>query len=301
MTDGTGMILGKVGDGLCTGARSGIVFAYNPNNQLQASNAVRPANAEERHAYTEAMRKMLQDAAPYSIKAANILAQFRPEDFSILIPTGLDNIKTFRDVLNIVETYYLKLVPISAGMQVWLEQKIMGFNLSEQSVADLDALRDILASKIEHATDSLQTLRNDILLECERHPLSDRARKELTNRLNTLRPIYDLEDIVHPSQSDTHANKRSQSVKQKRDTANERLSSISGLTDYEISDAFHSILTYASQLNHDGQGCSGCRAQSCAGAGEKNDTGCPSGKAINTINELLKKMGPIHEKITEKQ
>lgn len=296
MTDGTAMILGKVGNGLCTGARGGIVFAYNPNQSNQFSDAVRPATPEERDAYTEAMREMLQNAAPHSTKAADILAQFNPEHFSILIPMGLDNIKTFREVLNVIETYHMKLVPITAGMQVWLEQKILGFDLSKQSTEDCDALRKLLFPESEKSS-GLQTLRNKMLSECENHALSNQVRRTLTQRLtqcNAARPLPDMEDAAGVPQ-------RKSPVKQKRQTK-ERLSSISGFPDYQIlSDALNHISTYASQLTHDAQGCSGCRAQSCAGAGEKNDTGCPSGKAINTINDLLKKMGTIDGELTQSQ
>ena len=70
----------------------------------------------------------------------------------------------------------------------------------------------------------------------------------------------------------------------------QRLGNINGVLDQLLSDVLNNITAYASELKHDGTGCSGCRAQSCAG-GDDVDTGCPSGKQINTINLILQQIG----------
>ena len=79
----------------------------------------------------------------------------------------------------------------------------------------------------------------------------------------------------------------------KRRPVQERLSDLDGGLDELLMDALEHIKSYVSELTLEAAGCSGCRAQSCAG-GEAVDSGCPSGKAINTINATLKQIGHIN-------
>lgn len=69
-----------------------------------------------------------------------------------------------------------------------------------------------------------------------------------------------------------------------------RLGGINGSLDLLLADIMGNITAYAAELKHEGTGCSGCRAASCQG-GEQVDTGCPSGKKINTINSVLQQVG----------
>jgi glutamate synthase domain-containing protein 2/glutamate synthase domain-containing protein 3/glutamate synthase domain-containing protein 1/NADPH-dependent glutamate synthase beta subunit-like oxidoreductase len=279
MTDGTAMVLGRAGDGLCTGARGGIVFAYNPTDSLQYAADVRAATPEEHADYASSMRDMLVESSQYSEAAKEILDHLDLKKFSVLIPKSLDDVQTLRRVLDVIETYKMRVVPISIGMQVWLEKKLQTCVLDKPLKADLEALRHLLSD-----------MRNN-------HPLSKEVQDKVSQTVSTALqalapPTADMEDL--------YLVEKTRSIKKKRPTQ-ERIASPTGVTDYAIQPALQSISDYMCQLTADATGCSGCRAQSCAGAGDDVKTGCPSGKSINTINGFIKQIGPIGAELTQRQ
>ena len=130
MTSGTVMFLGALGKGLCTGASGGIVFVYDADNKLKyLTDAVRVATEEECKPYLTVIEKMLCEHIQKtgSEKAKKIVINFKnaSRHFKILIPKEMDNIKTLRNVIDVIKTYQLRGMPLTPGMQVWFEQKIL--------------------------------------------------------------------------------------------------------------------------------------------------------------------------------
>ena len=294
MTSGTGMILGAVGDGLGTGASGGILFVYQQGQSIPASDSLRSATSDERHAYTEAILAMLKNhqRKTGSVKAQDILSHFELSDFQIYIPTALDTIKTLQQVIDIIKTYVLKRGPLTPGMQVWLEQKALHvldtIDNSPQEKAMLTALLENEASSLFS-----QEARRNMLRKLAVTPLVDAENLGIDVSYLPNAPIPSSNApidgvVLHP-------------YKKKR-TTKERLSSTAGTLDNEFSTALTYINSYVMQLSKDAQGCSGCRAQSCAG-GEDVHSGCPGGKSINTINDILKQLGTLNPQsyLTAKQ
>ena len=267
MTSGTGMILGKAASGLCNSAMGGIVFLYDKHRTISHSDAVRGASPEEQAHYESAIINLLKAHAEKtgSLKAHEILSNFHINQFKVLIPKQLDLIATPRQVIDVLRTYFLSKAPFTCGMQVWLQQKINTVfhaetvsKLEKQELADL---RLCLKDK------SIADLFTKSLLE----QLSQISINRERERFSIFKTVP--------------APKQEQPVKQ-------RLNSIASGLDEVLDDALIHIDRYVAALSQDAQGCSGCRAQSCAG-GDNVDTGCPSGKSINTINAILKRLYPL--------
>lgn len=270
MTSGTGMILGEAGKGLGTGASGGILFAYDPDNSLQPSSFVRTASTEESNAYSQAIQILLKEhkEKTNSFVAEQIIQTFNLAYFKVLIPTEMDKIKHLRQVLDVVQTYRLRQSPLTQGMHVWLTQKVL--TTPPINDAELAELRTILQDNT-----------------CS---LFSAAAKAKISVLYPSKPRSSLLEIVLPV---TAIKRMYQHPLKTPNPVEKRLGGIHGIRDHELLKPLDNILNYIAELTQDAHGCSGCRAQSCAG-GENVDTGCPSGKGINTINGLLKKIGPIH-------
>ena len=291
MTSGTAMVLGRIGEGLCTGASGGIVFVYNNGVPIEPSESVRAATPLEREAYETAIRSMLREhwRKTNSLKALAISTNFDLSHFQVLIPTALDKINTLQQAIDVIKTYQLRKAPWTDGMQVWLEQKIVHLLESPTGLAEERAeLRGILATAA--SASELQTL------------FSSKAHARM---LQLLREPVVLDDFgvslvrlegAHSSAlCGAGAGLQVGEVKRHFKTkmpAGARLSTIAGGLDEFFEDALLHINLYVAELGQDASGCSGCRAQSCAG-GDEVKTGCPSGKAINTINATLKRMGKL--------
>ncbi len=271
MTSGTGMILGKTGKGLGTGASGGILFAYDPDNSLQPSNFVRTASAEERNAYSQAIQILLKahKEKTNSFVAEKIIQNFNLAHFKVLIPTEMDKINQLRQILDVIHTYRLRKAPLTQGMHVWLTHKVLTTPPAED--AELKELREIL----QENTLSLFSL----------------SAKAKLSKLYTTKTSSAQLEVLLPVTAIKRIYKQSPKIP---NPVEKRLMGIHGIPDHALLKPLNNILAYIAELTQDAQGCSGCRAQSCAG-GEKVDTGCPSGKGINTINSLLKKIGPINE------
>jgi glutamate synthase (NADPH) large chain len=271
MTEGTGMILGTVGKGLCSSAMGGIVFVYDEKNKVQASDAVRVADKTESTPYTQAIKSLLQEHfdQTQSQRAKSILEKFDPTHFKVLIPKALDNIATIDDLINVLKMYQLRESPISRGMHIWLSQKIITIVEGQKKIiqnGQLDQLQALISKMPE-----LSALSR----------LFETQRKGESNREST-----DSSPVMVSSDGLVHIHPRtSRSVQ-------DRLGSVNGVLDELLWDALSNISQYVGALSHDAQGCSGCLAQSCAG-GEEVKTGCPSGKQINSINATLKKLGKL--------
>jgi glutamate synthase (NADPH) large chain len=269
MTSGTGLILGTAGPGLCNSAMGGIVFLYDPHNTNPSSSAVRVAPSMEQQHYESAIVSLLEEhaAKTSSIKAKEILAQFNINQFKVLIPKQLDLITTPRQLIDVMKTYTLNQAPLTRGMHVWLQQKIEAVFqpevLSQLQMEDRFDLRSCLKSKFIAA----------LFPEALRAFLYKRPGPVAIAVKHNSIPLNPV------------------SLKQER-MVEERLSTIAGGLDEVLVDALQHIDLYVSALSHDAQGCSGCRAQSCAG-GDAVDSGCPAGKSINTINALLKRLQPL--------
>lgn len=274
MTSGTGMILGKIGRGLGTGASGGILFAYDPDNSLQPSNFVRAAGAEERNAYGQAIQILLKEhkEKTNSLVAEQIIQTFNLAHFKVLIPTEMDKIKHLRQVLDVMQTYRLRQSPLTQGMHVWLTQKVLTTPPIDD--AELEELREILQDRIFSLFSAAATAKISAIY----------PNKPRSPQLETVFPVTAIKRMYK------HALKTPNPVEK-------RLGGIHGILDHELLKPLDNIFAYVEKLHQDAQGCSGCRAQSCAG-GDHVDTGCPSGKGINTINSLLKKIGPMQEQGT---
>lgn len=276
MTSGTGMILGKAGKGLCAGASGGIVFVYDEENTLKTSTSVRIALSEERSAYEKAIQAMLNEHVKKtnSRKAKKILSQFNLADFKILIPTELDNINSLSNVVDIIKTYRLRRSLLTVGMQVWLEQKTL-----------LMAQLPIVNFTVKKEFDALIRSPDFNLFS----PFICEELVQMTSKNLNVEPLkFVLSRVSIP---DTMVDAAASHLKNQRSVA-ERLSNINGSLDERLLDALIHIKLYAAELNQNAEGCSGCRAQSCSG-NELVETGCPGGKAINTINSILKRIGLV--------
>ena len=269
MTSGTGMIIGRVGPGLCNSAMGGIVFVHDPNNSLVHADAVRTATSAEQPGYAAAIHELLaaHAAETGSIKAQEILATFDSHHFKILIPRSLDLINTPQTLIDVLKTYKLRQSSLTCGMQAWLLQRI-------NMVFQPEALPNLsLEEKL------------DLRLCMQHKPIKalfdERVLKRLLERRVALQPQVIAREPT--TTAPLHAS-----------TLDERLSTIAGGLDDVFDDALLHISRYVAALSRDAQGCSGCRAQSCAG-GQHVDTGCPSGKSINTINAFLKRLEPLAE------
>lgn len=284
MTDGTGMILGHVGEGLGVGASAGILFVYDKNNSLTIPSNLRYSTAQETANYTQAILTMLQDHKNHtgSLTATHLLEHFDSSHFKIIIPKELDNIQTFSQLMKVIVTYNGRSTPISQGMKVWLTQKTQYL---------LDNLSAPLSSNdIKQLKHALTRTRNTTTLP-----------ENLFTQLQRLLPqetITDIEDLAGKAATSTKAKKFvTQTL-----PINERLNGVTGIRDENILPALKNIVTYAAQLKNDATGCPSCREQSCSGSTEI-DTGCPMGKPIQTINATLKKLGdiPTDNLLTAKQ
>ncbi|MFA6301762.1 MAG: glutamate synthase-related protein [Legionella sp.] len=277
MTSGTGMILGKAGTGLGAGALAGIIIVYNKNNNLNFANSVRKATGIESEAYNNAIQQMLKkhSEATGSALAHTLLTDFDPNHFTVLIPKELDKIKTLSAVVAIIKTYQKREAPLTSGMQVWLEQKTLAVLATANPKSSEYSEFYTLIRSHHHAVFSAKI---------------HAKLMSLTRRQNQAEHF----DIPNKQLAST-ANEVSFWPKPKQQNPIEkRIHSISGALDDVLLNALEHIQSYVNELTHDGEGCSGCRAQSCAG-GDKVDSGCPSGKGINTINSLLKRMGGLNE------
>lgn len=272
MTSGTGMILGKVGLGLGAGASGGILFVYDPESSLKPSFSVRTASTEESNAYAKAIQSMLREhqGKTDSLIAKEILQNFNLSHFKILIPKEMDKINRLHDLMDVIKTYELRRAPLTTGMSVWLEQRILTA-LSNKMLepALIQEFRKLLDNNLSLFSSSALAKFVALL------PKESSAEKfDLPlDRLKTSAQSF----FLKPKEQFSVA---------------ERLADINGIPDHLFLDALKHIQSYVAELAHDAEGCSGCRAQSCSG-GDKIETGCPSGKGINTINSLLKQIGPI--------
>ncbi len=309
MTSGTGMVLGKVGKGLCASASGGIVFVYDKDNTVKPSNSVRTASSDECYAYELVIKKMLIDHVEKtnSVKAREILASFDPSHFKVLIPKAMDKIKTLSGIIDVIKTYQLREAPITIGMQAWLEQK-MRHILQEgpHLMSEINELHVLLG-------------KNRVFSEvvCEALLCLTRGQIRAT--------AVDMEDLtVHPLRQTVtpgaldgtvvihRKSKKIHIVKEKEGLAERAVDSkpkrlrpveerVKGGLDELLLDALQHISAYVAELTHNAKGCSTCGAQSCAG-GEDVVTGCPGGKNINTLNTTLQRIGPInHGRLTRAQ
>lgn len=288
MTSGTAMILGRYGKGLATGALGGILFVYEGRTASSTfSPAVRVAGEAEAGAYFKTICSLLQEhrEKTNSQRAKTILESLKASSFKVLIPKELDKIASLKGVLEVIKTYQLRQ-GISRGMQIWLEQKTLALVAAAgndpQKKSDLLELNQIM--RAPNFTIFSPKLRTE-LLKILRRPCQgedfglslDNVAKTVFSPANGHISPFNNRVLTHPK---------------KYRPVEERLSSISGELDEVFIEAVEHLQLYIGQLTKDATGCSGCRAQSCAG-GEGVETGCPSGKAINTINAILQKIGPI--------
>ena len=309
MTSGTGMILGKTGKGLCASASGGIVFVYDKLGTKQYAKAVRAASSTECLAYEAVVRSMLQDHLEKtgSLKAKEILDNFNLADFKILIPKTLDQINTLAPLIDVIKTYQLRESPITDGMRVWLETKAAAIISNEllnptsatESPKLLQQLRELIAQsnsslfsqKYRAKLRSLLTpkpVQEDFGINLGSLPIKQ-TRSSATTTQSEVRLVADENVQIHkPSIKTLSAVER-------------RLDDIDGKLDEVLLDALAHINAYVAEIAHDAQGCSGCRAQSCAG-GEEVDTGCPSSKQINRLNITLQQIGVIKNgQLTQQQ
>lgn len=274
MTSGTVMILGHVGNGLGTGASAGIIFVYDNENSLRTSDSVRIETSEKMSHYEKALRVMLEEhfSKTNSVKAKEILSSFNLSHFKVIIPKELDSIKTLQGIIDIIKTYQLRNAPMTVGMQVWFEQKTI------ERCNEFDMASSSEAQNARELLNLFPSIKDDVLSVPVRNQLELIIKSRVPNVIppQTRCELTNIEDLV-PSKPIT------------KRPVGERLK---GGLDELILDAIVHLNKYVSEIKHDADGCSGCRAQSCAG-GENIDSGCPSGKNINTINLLLKKLGQI--------
>lgn len=277
MTSGTGMILGEVGSGLGAGALAGIIIVYNKNNKLNFANSVRKATGTETEAYSNAIQQMLKNhsKATGSTLAQTLLTDFDPNHFTVLVPKELDKIKTLSAVVAIIKTYQKREAPLTSGMQVWLEQKTL----------TVLATANPMSSEYSEFYTLIRSLHHSVFTAKINAKLMALTRKQ--NQAEQF-------DIPNKQLSSNAETVSFWPKPKQQNQLQERVRSISGALDDVLLNALEHIQSYVNELTHDGEGCSGCRAQSCAG-GEKVDSGCPSGKGINTINSLLKRMGRLNE------
>lgn len=268
MTSGTGMILGRVGQGLGTGASGGVIFAYDPDNRVQASTSVRIISPKERRAYKKVILTLLREhwEKTDSVIAKQIIEQFKLAHFKVLIPIEMDKIQSWRQVLDVIQTYYLRDTTLTQGMQVWLIEKIL--SLPQATTTEFNELQSLLQQDI--------------------HTVFTPEAEEFLRQLSPLKPEVEYHIPISALKKP---------VLKQLNPVEIRLSDIRGTLDYQLLKPLKDILIYVGELTQHAQGCSGCRAQSCSG-NEKIESGCPSGKGINTINALLKRIAPVNEQGT---
>lgn len=291
MTSGTGMILGKHGKGLGTGASAGAIFIYDEDDTSKPSNDLRLLSPQDAIHYQGAIKKMLK---AHMDKTNSARAKYIYDDidnkivkFKTYIPKELDKINTLQKVIDIIKTFQLRKEPLAAGMQVWLEQKLLNLVTKGKGIdpSERKELRQLLPP--------------------HQPAIFSDAVNQFVARLVDLKELPDVEKLTPylttPNTNAIQYDNADQSVYPKtiQPVAN-RLKDLHGEPDYLLANALQSINSYVSQLSKNAQGCSGCRAQSCAG-GEEVKTGCPSGKPINTINAILKRIGDIKGPLTHHQ
>ncbi|MFT4058624.1 MAG: glutamate synthase-related protein [Legionella sp.] len=266
MTSGTALLLGKAGRGLGTGALGGIIFAYDRDNSLNTSTFVRIVTSQERLPYQQAIQALLNEhkEKTHSTLAAKISKHFNLNDFKVLIPVEMDKITHWHQILDIIQTYRLRNALLTRGMEVWLTQKIL--NTPSASKTELQEFYELIKDETSLIF-SPET--KELLQKVHSHSSGIEYRIPLIALKRTLEP-----KPINPIR--------------------ERLKDICGVPDHQILHPLRNIQAYVHELAQNAQGCSGCRSQSCAGD-EKINSGCPSGKGINTINNLLKKIGTINE------
>jgi glutamate synthase (NADPH/NADH) large chain len=282
MTSGTGMILGKAGPGLGAGSSGGIIFVYDPDNTLQPSSSVRLATEEEQNAYAKAIQSMLKNHRDKtnSLAAKEIIQNFNLSHFKVIIPKEMDKISSLAEILDVLATYKLRNAPLTKGMQVWLEQKTL--NALQHEVLNPDTKKEF----------------RERLLQPQFNLFSSSSRAKFIQLLSKAPSAehFDLDLTFASSIVNRNLNVSFLSPVKKHQELKDRLIDITGSLDVLLLDALKHIQSYVAELSNNAEGCSGCRAQSCAG-GEKVDTGCPSGKGINTINALLKQIGTIDKSV----
>ena len=262
---------------------------HTPKNY---ADSVRNMWGTERKAYERAIRTMLQEhvTKTQSKKAQEILDSFDLAHFKILIPKSLDNVKTLEQLIDVIATFHASESAISIGEQVWLEQKaqeIVGDNCES-------VFPDNIAPDIQERLKKLA----ELLKKFDGLPFSKRIQAKLIQKISPFiktRMVTDFD--LHLEKISTEGFAQLQSINhgevvihRKNPSVTQRLSGINGTLDQLLADIMENITAYAAELKHEGTGCSGCRAASCQG-GEQVDTGCPSGKKINTINLILQQVG----------
>ncbi|MCX7117316.1 MAG: glutamate synthase-related protein [Legionellales bacterium] len=273
----TVLIAGPTGENLCAGASGGIVFVYTKGSPLNPSDSVRMAPTKERLPYMTAIENMLRDHVKKTgseIGTTLLSEGLNPDDFQVVIPKTLDKIKTFQGIVDIIKTYQLRKVPLTAGMQVWFDQKVISL-LAKQppcSSHELDQLRLVLApAKSRVLSPSVHEQLSTFQKSGSQRTLAQKIAAKPVPKITQVQPVE------------------------------VRLSHVTGILDVILRHALTEITDYVEKLSHDAEGCSGCRSQSCAG-GEGVNTGCPSGKAVHTINNRLKRIGPVIDgRLTPKQ
>ncbi len=289
MTSGTGFILGPYGKGLCTGATGGIVIVYG--EPAEYPDAVRLATTTEHMAYRNIIPELLQKhwEKTGSQKAAALLTDFRPHDFHIFVPKTLDAIQHLQQVSDIIKTYQTKKQALCKGMEVWLTERIREL-ITRASFLELRAWQKLLRDEAPLVFSIVHLAQLDSVL---------RSRLAVT--------VPDIENTVTMAASSTATAAASHDGVQvhprKRVAVSTRLASLHGALDETLLNALSHLSAYIRELKQDAEGCSGCRAQSCAGGDPQEHNGCPSGKAINSINATLQKLGPIdvHRPLSQAQ
>ena len=133
MTSGTIVSTGGVGRGFGTGALAGVAMVYDAGGTLDANlskDAVFVLDADKMAPYKDALKGMLEGHKLHtqSTKSAEILADWDTNfsKFKIVIPKAMDeNVNSLDSVIDILEAYKIRNDPLTAGMQVWLEQRTM--------------------------------------------------------------------------------------------------------------------------------------------------------------------------------
>ena len=301
MTDGTAFLISRqIGRNLGQSIRGGIVFLYDPDgkNTRHLCHEIRVADAYETSAYSDTIRSMLIRHLDKTVtdpaEKSQYLQNFDFTKVKVLIPTALDQKKTLISILKLLSSYHLRKAPISPGVKVWLTQKV------------LQIIRPRHRGDI---TEDELTVLNRALDNSSLHP--DTLPQEVYAQLKALRPVVsreppvvDIEQVVAPQ---TVAKKAIPSAavveiktaRKKKHTASslaevnpvtERLSSI-GALDKKMPPVVQNIFKIVALLKAEAERCK-CLAQTCTTTTDKK-TGCAEGKDIRTINDTLKKIGPV--------
>lgn len=307
MTSGTVLVLGPTGKGFGAGASGGIAFVYDPDNHFTscASQDVEYKSLTEATPYESAIRDLLQSHRRHtqSRKARVILDNFHKEfsHFKLVVPKALANIKTLPQLADVFQTYSLRATPISIGMRVWLgettKSALRATFTSLDTAQDLSEIRTgferfareyrAISTKnpdtfLEGCTETISTLCRDV-----RSRLADRERVLVAEAASLERDST----LIHRRKSNASRQSSALGTPSSTTIVTSRVSSITGTLDKEFVDIMKSISRYIRQLTKDAEGCSGCRSQSCSGAGVA--TGCPDEKPIQSLNEILQDVGTI--------